>query len=57
MLFHVVFNTGVVSGVFPITGIPLPFVSYGGSSILSFSMGLGIIVSSFFNELENAKIS
>lgn len=57
MLFHVVFNTGVVSGVFPITGIPLPFVSYGGSSIFSFSMGLGIIVSSFFNELENAKIS
>jgi len=55
MLFHVVFNTGVVSGVFPITGIPLPFVSYGGSSLLSFSMGLGIIISGFFNELEGAK--
>lgn len=55
MLFHVVFNTGVVSGIFPITGIPLPFVSYGGSSLLSFSIGLGIIVSGFFNELNDTK--
>ncbi|MBO8160984.1 MAG: FtsW/RodA/SpoVE family cell cycle protein [Thermosipho sp. (in: Bacteria)] len=54
MLFHVVFNTGVVSGMFPITGIPLPFVSYGGSSLLSFSMGLGIIISGVFNELEGS---
>ncbi|SHH50859.1 FtsW/RodA/SpoVE family cell cycle protein [Thermosipho atlanticus] len=55
MFFHVIFNTGVVSGMFPITGIPLPFVSYGGSSLLSFSIGLGIIISVFFNELEGTK--
>ncbi|QTA38575.1 FtsW/RodA/SpoVE family cell cycle protein [Thermosipho ferrireducens] len=49
MLFHVVFNVGVVSGVFPVTGIPLPFVSSGGSALLSFLSGLGIIISGILN--------
>lgn len=50
MMFHVVINTGVVSGLFPITGITLPFVSYGGSSILAFSIGIGIIIAEIFEE-------
>lgn len=50
MMLQVVVNTGVVSGLFPITGIPLPFVSYGGSSILAFSIGFGIIFSEIFIE-------
>ncbi len=38
-------HIGVNTGALPITGITLPFVSYGGSSILSLSIGLGIIQS------------
>ena len=36
LLFHVVINVGMVVGLLPIAGIPLPFVSAGGSSLISF---------------------
>ena len=35
-------NTGMNLGIFPVVGIPLPFVSYGGSSLISMFIGLGI---------------
>jgi len=35
ILFHVVENIGMTMGILPITGVPLPFVSYGGSSLLT----------------------
>ena len=38
-------NIGMCLGLFPIIGIPLPFVSYGGSQLLAFYLGLGILVS------------
>ena len=41
-LFHVVENIGMVIGLTPVTGIPLPLVSYGGSSFLTNMMGLGL---------------
>ena len=34
-LFHMVENIGMTMGLLPITGVPLPFVSYGGSSLLT----------------------
>ena len=34
-LFHMVENIGMVMGLLPITGVPLPFVSYGGSSLIT----------------------
>lgn len=37
-------NIGVVSGSLPTTGIPLPFISYGGSSLLSSMVGMGILL-------------
>ncbi|WP_245411589.1 putative lipid II flippase FtsW [Alkalicoccus urumqiensis] len=40
---QVVFNGGAVSGVLPITGIPFPFLSYGGSSLLITLTALGIL--------------
>ncbi|TMN23457.1 putative lipid II flippase FtsW [Lentibacillus cibarius] len=36
-------NLGAISGMLPITGVPLPFVSYGGSSLLVMMMGMGIL--------------
>ncbi len=39
------FNIGVSIGLLPTTGLPLPFISYGGSSYLSFSIMIGIILS------------
>jgi len=38
-MFHVVVNIGMTIGIMPVVGLPLPFVSYGGSSLLS-NMGM-----------------
>ena len=45
ILFQVVVNLGMVVGIMPITGIPLPFVSHGGASLISLAVGLGILQS------------
>lgn len=44
MIFHVVENVGMVIGLLPVTGIPLPFVSYGGSNMLTNMMGIGLVL-------------
>ena len=43
LMFHVVFNLGMVLGLLPITGIPLSFFSYGGSHLLTCLLLLGIL--------------
>ena len=43
--FHVFENVGMVIGLLPITGIPLPFISYGGSSVLGSMMSIGLVMS------------
>ncbi|MBO7255131.1 MAG: rod shape-determining protein RodA [Paludibacteraceae bacterium] len=43
-LFHVLVNVGMVVGLMPVIGIPLPFVSYGGSSLLAFTILLFIFI-------------
>ena len=45
ILFQLVVNLGMVVGIMPITGIPLPFVSHGGASLISLAIGLGIVQS------------
>lgn len=46
-------NLGGVSGLIPITGVPLPFISYGGSSILVLSIAMGLLVNvSMFTNFE-----
>ena len=42
LLFHFFINTGMAMGIMPITGIPLLFLSYGGSSLWAVSCGLGL---------------
>ena len=41
--FHLIINVGMVIGIMPITGLPLPFLSYGGSSMLSFVTALAVV--------------
>jgi rod shape determining protein RodA len=43
LLFHVLVNVGMVAGLMPVTGIPLPFMSFGGSSIWTFFLALGLV--------------
>ncbi len=45
ILFHIFENVGMTIGLLPITGIPLPFVSQGGSALLSNLIGVGLILS------------
>lgn len=43
MIFHLLINIGMAAGIMPITGIPLPFFSYGGSSMLTNLIGIGLL--------------
>jgi rod shape determining protein RodA len=45
VLFQLAVNVGMVLGVMPITGIPLPFITHGGSSLISMAIGLGVLQS------------
>ena len=38
-------NMGMVSGILPVVGVPLPMISYGGTSLVSLCLGLGILMS------------
>ena len=42
--FHILVNVGMTIGIMPITGIPLPFVSFGGSAILTLFAAVGILL-------------
>ncbi|MDR3159298.1 MAG: rod shape-determining protein RodA [Zoogloeaceae bacterium] len=46
MLFLYAFvNMGMVSGILPVVGVPLPFISYGGTALVTLSIGVGILMS------------
>lgn len=44
LLFHVYENIGMCIGVMPITGIPLPFISYGGTNLVANMAGIGLVL-------------
>jgi len=44
LTFHILVNIGMVVGFMPVTGIPLPLMSYGGSSVLFMFLALGIVM-------------
>ena len=50
LLFQVFVNVGMVIGILPVTGIPLPFISHGGASLVSIAIGLGVIQSVNFRQ-------
>jgi len=43
-LFHVLENIGMTIGIMPVTGIPLPFISYGGSSLVTNLLAIGLVI-------------
>lgn len=49
IVFHVFENIGMNIGLLPLTGIPLPFISQGGSSLIGNMMGIGLLMSMRFN--------
>jgi len=44
LFFHVLINLGMVLGIMPVTGLPLTFVSYGGSNLLMSMIAVGILI-------------
>jgi rod shape determining protein RodA len=38
-------NMGMVSGILPVVGVPLPFISYGGTALVTLGVGVGILMS------------
>jgi len=44
-MFYVFVNIGMVSGILPVVGVPLPLVSYGGTSMLTLMVGFGMLMS------------
>jgi rod shape determining protein RodA len=44
LIAHVFENIGMTIGLMPVTGIPLPFISYGGSNLLTNFIGVGLVV-------------
>ncbi|MEM8908148.1 MAG: rod shape-determining protein RodA, partial [Bacteroidota bacterium] len=51
IFLHFFINIGMTMGLVPIIGIPLPFISYGGSSILGFTLMIGVLLSLDSNRL------
>ena len=54
-MYHYLFsiyykNIGMTIQLLPITGIPLPFISYGGSSLWSLMVGIGVVLSIHFHQ-------
>ena len=45
LFFQTAVNLGMNVGILPVTGIPLPFISFGGSSVISLLVGQGLIQS------------
>ncbi len=56
ILFHVFENIGAAIGVVPLTGIPLPFISQGGSALMSNMIGLALVLSMKYNQIPEGVI-
>jgi cell division protein FtsW len=44
ILIQVIFNLSSVIGIFPVVGVTLPFISYGGSSIIAMFIGISFVI-------------
>jgi rod shape determining protein RodA len=44
IFWQVIINIGMTMGLMPVVGVPLPFISYGGSSVLTTAIGIGLLM-------------
>lgn len=56
LLFHVFENIGAAIGVVPLTGVPLPFISQGGSALMSDLIAVGLVLAMQYNQLPDFEI-
>lgn len=56
MFIHCVLNIGMVLGVMPVIGVPLPFVSQGGSSMVSMFICIGLVMSVYSHSEKNYRV-
>ncbi len=49
LFFHIVINTMMIMGLIPVVGVPLPMLSYGGSSMISMLIGFGLMQNAYIN--------
>lgn len=54
LMFHTVENIGMSMGLLPLTGIPLPFISQGGSALLAALIGIGMTLSMTYHNIESS---
>lgn len=55
-LFHVFENVGMCIGLMPVTGIPLPFISYGGTSLLTNMAAVGLVLSVTYHNKPRVRV-
>jgi rod shape determining protein RodA len=53
MSLHLLINIGMTAGLLPVVGIPLPFLSYGGTALASALLSVGMVLSVYFSDREN----
>lgn len=56
IVFQILVNAGMVAGMMPITGIPLPFITHGGASLISIALALGLLQSINIRQQDEARI-
>ena len=52
-LFHIFVNIGMTIGIMPVTGLPLPFLSYGGSTLITNMILIGLLLNIYANRYED----
>ena len=53
LLFHIFVNIGMTIGIMPVTGLPLPFLSYGGSTLITNTILIGLLLNIYANRYED----
>ena len=53
LLFHIFVNIGMTIGIMPVTGLPLPFLSYGGSTLITNMILIGLLLNIYANRYED----
>lgn len=56
LLFHVFENVGMCIGLMPVTGIPLPFISYGGTSLVTNMIAVGLVMSVTYHNKPKTRV-